>query len=152
MTQAVPRLLKGRHNQGPKDTDMSSSGELKTPPRDPTKHPTLAGQTLLGDKPREVTPAPNAETLPVTPTPPGPTVTGPLPPHKPLLLNEKSKPGIPRGQTQVRGQLPKTGWKTTQDTPKRREAHAKAKRWEQRGGTNYGKPHKVRKAEKRSTF
>ena len=96
---------------------------------------------------------PTAQTLPLTPTPPAPTKTEPLPPHKPLLLNEKSKPGIPRGVgVKATGSLPTKGWKQTKRTPKVTAARAKADRWAKRGGTNYGKPHKVRKAEERSTF
>ena len=140
---------------------MSSSEELPGQRRHRDTHPVTTHRSIrvIGERQRVVTPAPNAETLPIldTPTTPKPEPTCQLTSQaqkdRPLLLNEKSKPGIPRGVgVKATGSLPKTGWKRTQHTPKVKAARAKAKRWEERGGTNYGKPHKVRKAEKRSAY
>ena len=113
--------------------EMGPSG----PPRDPKCHPELAGQKLLGDRDKEVTPSPNAETLPLTPTPPGPTVTG-YQPHRPTLFPMVSRPGktgrtpadtVVHGRTKVTGKANTNGWRHTKPTPKVKAKHTKAAKW-----------------------
>ena len=92
-----------------------------------------------GDKERvtrvEPGSAPNAQTLPLTPTPPAPTVTG-FQPHRRTVYPHKSKPGspTPHQRTKVKGTANKTGWRTPQLTSKVQRKVIKALKWDAKHG------------------
>ena len=125
--------------------DMGPQG----PPRDPTKHPEIAGQKLLGDKTKGPEPGtvPTVKTLPPTPTPPRPTVTG-YQPHRPSEFGPRHcKTGVKTGGgtntdqvrrpqvTRMRGSLPTKGWRVAKETPRLLAKRAKAAKWEAKKDT-----------------